>query len=130
MLCRRYHSPARRCHRIGCLTNRHAVGQFPVSALRPAHSLRDLCIVVAYLFEYCATRNFGKGDRVRHFSRYCSVLLFVATVFLVQTDSSLWAQESSVERIFFHAKVFTGNPQEPYAEAVAIRGEKIIAVGS
>jgi predicted amidohydrolase YtcJ len=75
-------------------------------------------------------RNFGKGDRVRHFSRYCSALLFVATVFLVQTDSSLWAQESSVERIFFHAKVFTGDAQRPYAEAVAIRGGKIIAVGN
>src|SRR6202050_5341445 len=75
-------------------------------------------------------RNFGKGDRVRHFSRYCSALLFVATVFLVLTGSSLWAQESSVERIFFQAKVFPGNPQDPYAEAVAIRGDKIIAVGS
>jgi predicted amidohydrolase YtcJ len=75
-------------------------------------------------------RNFGKGDRVRHFSRYCSALLFVATVFLVQTDSSLWTQESSVERIFFHAKVFTGDAQRPYAEAVAIRGGKIIAVGN
>src|ERR1700685_1151943 len=74
--------------------------------------------------------NFGKGDLVRHFSRYCSALLFVATVFLVQTDSSLWTQESSVERIFFHAKVFTGDAQRPYAEAVAIRGDKIIAVGS
>ena len=44
--------------------------------------------------------------------------------------SSLWAQEGSGERIFFHAKVFTGDPQNPYAEAVAIRGEKILAVGS
>jgi predicted amidohydrolase YtcJ len=55
------------------------------------------------------------------------VLLFVATFFLVP---SLWAQESSGERIFFHAKVFTGDPQNPYAEAVAIRGDKIIAVGN
>src|SRR5271169_5357124 len=40
------------------------------------------------------------------------------------------AQEGSGERVFFHAKVFTGDPQNPYAEAVAIRGDKIIAVGS
>lgn len=41
------------------------------------------------------------------------------------------AQEgASQEKIFFNAKVFTGNPDDPYAEAVAIRGEKIIAVGN
>jgi predicted amidohydrolase YtcJ len=70
------------------------------------------------------------GDWVRYTSRYFSALLFVATIFLVPTKSSLWAQESSAERIFFHAKVFTGDPQNPYAEAVAIRGDKIIAVGN
>jgi hypothetical protein len=58
------------------------------------------------------------------------VFLFVALFFVVLTGFSLWAQESSGERIFFHAKVFTGDPQNPYAEAVAIRGEKILAVGS
>jgi len=30
----------------------------------------------------------------------------------------------------FHAKIFTGDPQNPYAEAVAIRGDKIVAVGN
>jgi len=34
------------------------------------------------------------------------------------------------DKIFFHAKVFTADPQNPYAEAVAIRGDKIIAVGN
>ena len=33
------------------------------------------------------------------------------------------------ERVFFNAKVFTGVPDSPYAEAVAVRGDKIIAVG-
>src|SRR5580658_3736035 len=65
-----------------------------------------------------------------YFSRYFAALLFVATVFLVQANSSPWAQESSAERVFFHAKVFTGDPQNPYAEAVAIRGDKILAVGN
>jgi predicted amidohydrolase YtcJ len=74
--------------------------------------------------------TFGKGDRVRHFSRYSLALLFVTTFFIVQVDSSLWAQASSGERIFFHAKVFTGDAQNPYAEAVAIRGDKIVAVGN
>jgi predicted amidohydrolase YtcJ len=41
------------------------------------------------------------------------------------------AQEgASQEKIFFNAKVFTGNPDDPYAEAVAIRGEKIVGVGN
>jgi predicted amidohydrolase YtcJ len=67
---------------------------------------------------------------VRIFSRHYLVLLFLTTFFRVQTDPLLWAQESFGERIFFHAKVFTGDAQNPYAEAVAIRGDKIIAVGS
>jgi hypothetical protein len=54
----------------------------------------------------------------------------LASFFLVQTDPSLWAQGSPGERILFHAKIFTGDAQNPYAEAVAIRGDQIIAVGS
>jgi len=42
----------------------------------------------------------------------------------------LQAQEDSGERVFVHAKVFTGDPQNPYAEAVAIRGDTIVAVGN
>jgi predicted amidohydrolase YtcJ len=34
------------------------------------------------------------------------------------------------ERIFFNGKIFTAEPEHPYAEAVAIRGDKIVAVGS
>ncbi|MGA9980702.1 MAG: amidohydrolase [Candidatus Sulfotelmatobacter sp.] len=56
--------------------------------------------------------------------------LFAAFFLLVLTGVSLRAQASSGERIFFNAKVFTGNPESPYAEAVAIRGDKIVAVGS
>ena len=69
---------------------------------------------------------------MRYFSRHylVLVLLLVTTFSIVQTDSSLCAQETSGERIFFHAKVFTGDAENPYAEAVAIRGDKIIAVGS
>ncbi len=67
---------------------------------------------------------------MRHYSRFYFVAVFVTFFFLRLTGSSLWAQETSGERIFFHAKVFTGDPQNPYAEAVAIRGDKIIAVGS
>src|SRR5208283_3812870 len=74
--------------------------------------------------------TFGKGDRVKRFCLNYLLLLLVAASFAVQTDSSLWAQGSSAERIFFNAKVFTGDAGNPYAEAVAIRGDKIVAVGS
>jgi predicted amidohydrolase YtcJ len=46
------------------------------------------------------------------------------------TVGSLWAQGSAGERILFHAKIFTGDPENPYAEAVSIRGDKIVAVGT
>jgi predicted amidohydrolase YtcJ len=58
------------------------------------------------------------------------LFLLLTVFFIVATGSRLRAQEGSSERIFFHAKVFTGDPQNPYAEAVAIRGEKIVAVGA
>jgi predicted amidohydrolase YtcJ len=66
---------------------------------------------------------------VRRFIPRCLVFLLL-TAFFFLTGSSLCGQENSGERIFFHAKVFTGDPQNPYAEAVAIRGEKIVAAGS
>ena len=59
-----------------------------------------------------------------------SVALLWVMWFLFLAGSSIWAQEKSGERIFFYAKVFTGDPQNPYAEAVAIRGDKILAVGN
>ena len=34
------------------------------------------------------------------------------------------------ERVFFNGKIFTGEPEHPYAKAVAIRGDKIVAVGN
>ncbi len=46
------------------------------------------------------------------------------------SSSPLTGQEHTAEQIFFNAKIFTGDPQNPYAEAVAIRGDRIAAVGS
>ena len=48
----------------------------------------------------------------------------------VHAASPAFAQGSANERIFFNAKVFTGDPQNPYAEVVSIRGGTIVAVGS
>jgi predicted amidohydrolase YtcJ len=56
-------------------------------------------------------------------------VLFVLMPFGFQ-DSPARAQGSGSERIFFDAKIFTGDPQNPYASAVAIRDDKIVAVGN
>ncbi len=56
----------------------------------------------------------------------CLCLALVMHCFAVRTA----AQSTASETIFYRAKVFTGEPQNPYAEAVAIRGEKIVAVGN
>jgi predicted amidohydrolase YtcJ len=73
---------------------------------------------------------FGKGYSVTQSPRRSLVLRFVVAFLLLHTGSSLWAQETSPDRILFHAKVFTADPENPYADAVAIRGDKIIAVGN
>jgi predicted amidohydrolase YtcJ len=44
--------------------------------------------------------------------------------------SSVHAQGSAGERIFLNAKIFTADPQNPYADAMAIRGDKVVAVGT
>jgi len=54
----------------------------------------------------------------RTLGHLCLLLLF--------SGSLLCAQD----QIFYHAKIFTADPQNPYAEAVAIHGDKILAVGS
>jgi predicted amidohydrolase YtcJ len=57
-------------------------------------------------------------------SGLCRLLLFAATFFLL---TSAFAQD---ERVLYHAQIFTADPQNPYADAVAIRAGKIVAVGN
>jgi len=66
---------------------------------------------------------------VKRVLRHFLAFLLVA-VFLPSAGSVLWGEEGSGERILFHGKVFTGDPLNAYAEAVAIRGDKIVAVGA
>jgi predicted amidohydrolase YtcJ len=63
-------------------------------------------------------------------SHWRPLLLLVAWSFAFQFAVVLMAQQSSSEQIFFNAKVFTGDPQNPYADAVAIQDGKIVAVGN
>src|SRR6266576_3249231 len=60
--------------------------------------------------------------------RHTSVLI---ALMLCCSVSQSWGQGAdNAERILFNAKVFTGVADHPYAEAVAIRGDKIVAVGN
>jgi len=43
---------------------------------------------------------------------------------------ALTAAHAEKGRVFYNGKVFTGEPDHPYAEAVAICGDKIVAVGA
>ena len=49
---------------------------------------------------------------------------FASVRFHGQSDGTV------AERLLYNAKVFTAEPAKPYAEAVAIRGDKIVAVGN
>src|SRR5208282_1997245 len=56
---------------------------------------------------------------------------FLITLIVFCLASLSWGQGADkAERVLFNAKVFTGVPDHAYAEAVAIRGDKIVAVGS
>jgi predicted amidohydrolase YtcJ len=64
---------------------------------------------------------------VRLPSRYVSFVFFA----LVCLASVARAQEKPAPiRVFYNAKIFTGESNRPYADSVAIRGDKILAVGS
>jgi len=57
-----------------------------------------------------------------------SFLLILVTC---SVASASWGQGSdNAERVLFNAKVFTGIRDNPYSEAVAILGDKIVAVGN
>ncbi len=59
------------------------------------------------------------------------VFLFLAVAFILAGVPRVASgAEDSPAQIFFNAKVFTGDPEHPYASAVAIQGGKIIAVGN
>lgn len=62
--------------------------------------------------------------------KYASTL-FVLMIFF---SISVCAQQNNLlnsgEKILFNAKIFTGDVEQPYAEAVAIKENKVIAVGN
>ena len=55
---------------------------------------------------------------------------WVFTLLLLACLQSVAFAAGPDERVLYNGKVFTGDPEHPYAEAVAIRGDKIVAVGN
>ena len=60
--------------------------------------------------------------------RFVAIILFFATA----SGFPLMAQQQTAfaDTVILHGKIYTVNPQQPWAEAVAIGGGRIIAVGS
>ena len=57
--------------------------------------------------------------------------LLIGTCFVVSTVPAPNAvADDGAIRVFYNAKIFTGEPDHPYAEAVALQNDRIIAVGS
>ena len=57
--------------------------------------------------------------------RPAQVITFVASVLTI----AACATEAAPQTIIVNARVFTANPAQPWAQALAIRGDRIIAVG-
>ena len=71
------------------------------------------------------SNRLAKMARMRKYSFCASLSLSICL------SSLVWAaQGSSAKRVLYNGKIFTGAPDHPYAEAVAIRGDKIVAVGT
>ncbi len=84
-------------------------------------------------YSYALSRSCSadSGERVKVFWVHCLAPVSAGCLlFAVFSLGLLHAREVPGEQIFFHAKVFTGDPDNPYAEAVAIRDGKIVAVGN
>jgi predicted amidohydrolase YtcJ len=61
------------------------------------------------------------------FHKYVLAAVLITKVSLMATVA---VADEVMERIFYNARIFTAEPGHPYAEAVAIRNNKIVAVGS
>lgn len=57
------------------------------------------------------------------------IVILPLLVFLAIGANQSILGQSQKEYVFYNGKIFTSNHKKPYAEAVAIRGDKIIAVG-
>src|SRR5712692_10678983 len=57
------------------------------------------------------------------------VAFLLASMFLIKTAMASDAPAPTADVIVINARIYTVNPQQKWAEAIAIRGDKIVAVG-
>ena len=62
--------------------------------------------------------------------KFCSNLALLVLAVAGALFATSVVADDGVERILYNARIFTAESEHPYAEAVAIRGDKIVAVGS
>ncbi len=64
--------------------------------------------------------------------RVVDLLLVLASVWSLAEPLRVPAADrhSKPDHLFFNARIFTGEPLQPYADAVGIRGDRIVAVGA
>jgi len=71
----------------------------------------------------------GKADHVKS-SRSRQVKRFIFLVLAIQAVGSIAQAADSADLIFKEGNVYTVNDKQPRAEAIAVRGDRIVAVGS
>ena len=112
------------------------VGEHPADVLaRGEVLLRSPQLSANYAVEISASaivyRTEKKLSRSLFFSASGFVLLFVSLT--LTTIAPLFAQEvvsPPADIVLVNAHIYTVNPQQPWAEALAIRGNKIVAIGT
>ena len=62
--------------------------------------------------------------------RLTSVRVLLVALVLGLLTSIVFSQQSPPDLVLFNGKVFTSNSSQPHVEALAIRGERIVAVGN
>jgi predicted amidohydrolase YtcJ len=59
-----------------------------------------------------------------------AIARFIGILVLAGASPTFAADAADSTTLFYNARVFTAEPDAPYAEAVAIRGDRIVAVGA
>jgi len=64
--------------------------------------------------------------------KFClrAVATALCTILLALGDTSAQKNSASADTVIVNGKIYTLNPQQPWAEALAIRADRIVAVGS
>ena len=69
--------------------------------------------------------------KAANFKIWPKQLILPLALLCLDAGMSMWGQSSgAAETLILNARIYTVNPQQPWAEALAIRGDRIVAVSS